>query len=204
MSWNDFVTGMGGFALSDVSEWCNQCQTINLFCEAIYSTMDNSSSSSGSNSSNHNKVSPVIGGVIGAAVTLGLFIITAIILLLLGFRLDHHGKRAAGTEGDAGGIGVLRRSSSGGGGFKGAEKLASDTDLRLKGGAGASVIRHERVGSWELNESPTSPTSTKHSSLDTKVGSGRVVSTADYGRNSEDGIGNVNPFGEPVKAVDHI
>ena len=99
---------------------------------------------------------------------------------------------------------MLRRSGSGNGGFKGAEKLASDTDLRLKGGAGATVIRHERVGSWELNESPTDK---KHSSLDKEIESGnvsRVVSKADYGRNSEDGIGNVNPFGDPVKPLDQV
>lgn len=85
-----------------------------------------------------------------------------------------------------------------GGGFKGAEKLASDTDLRLKGGAGATIVRHERVGSWELNESPTD---SKHTSLDKEIESERA---ANYERRSEDGIGNVNPFGDPVKAVDHI
>jgi len=116
-----------------------------------------------------------------------------VLLVVFGFRVD---RRKRGNGADVGGLGVL---SGGGGGFKGAEKLASDTDLHLKGGAGATVIRHERVGSWELNESPKSPT---HSSLDKEIESGRVASTADYGRrHSEDGA---DPFGDPVKAVDQV
>lgn len=92
--------------------------------------------------------------------------------------------------------------------------MASDTDLTIKkGGAGASVIRHERVGSWELKDSPSSPTESRSAgSLDKEIEAGRtgtdrkerVVSTADYGRKSEDGIGAVNPFGDPVKPVDHV
>lgn len=85
-----------------------------------------------------------------------------------------------------------------GGGFKGAEKLASDTDLHLKGGAGVTVVRHERVGSWELNDSPTDR---RPSSLDRGIESGRA---ANYARRSEDGIEHVNPFGDPVKAVDQV
>jgi len=202
MSWSDFVMGMGNFALTEVSDWCTACQSINLFCEAIWDDTNNGSSTDNSTASGEKKLSPVIGGVIGATLTLGLFIIVFIVLMLFGFRLDYHPKQKQSADGAEGGIGVLKRNGSGGGGFKGAEKLASDTDLRLKGGAGASVIRHERVGSWELNESPTSPTDQKHSSLDKELG--RVVSTADYGRGSEDGIGNVNPFGDPVKAVDQV
>lgn len=203
MTWDDFVTGMGDFSLNEVSDWCTSCQSINLFCEAIWTDIDNGTSSSTNGNSHEKKLSPVIGGVIGATVTIGLFIICAIVLILFGFRLDYHEKRAKGVDGSEGGIGVLKRNGSAGG-FKGAEKLASDTDLRLKSGAGATIVRHERVGSWELNESPTSPTDRKHSSLDKEIERGRVVSTADYGRHSEDGIGNINPFGDPVKPVDHV
>jgi len=207
MTWSDFMTGMGGFSLNEVADWCSVCESVNLFCEAIASDLTNSTGSSTDNGDGKKGLSPVIGGVIGATVTIALFVICAIVMVLFGFRLDYHEKRAKGANtSDVGGIAVLKRNGSGGGGFKGAEKLASDTDLTLKGGAGASVIRHERVGSWELNESPVSPTSTvgKHSSLDKEIESGRVVSKADYGRNSEDGLEHVNPFGDPVKAVDQV
>jgi len=50
-----------------------------------------------------------------------------------------------------------------------------------------------------LNESPT-----KQGSLDKDVESGRVVSGADYGRRSEDGMERIDPFGDPVKAVDTV
>jgi hypothetical protein len=197
MTWDDFVDGLATFALSDISEWCISCESINLFCEAIEEDIGNSTSSTPVVSSGKH-LSPAVAGIIGATVTIGVFVILAIILALFGIRLDYHERRAkAPIVGD---ISVLRRNGSANGGFKGAEKLASDTDLRLKGGAGASVIRHERVGSWELNESPTDG---KHSSLDKEVESGNLQQV-DYGRNSEDGIGNANPFGEPVKPVDHV
>jgi hypothetical protein len=203
MSWVDFVQGMGDFSLDDVVEWCAQCDSINLFCQAIESDITNTTVPV--SSSSKKSLSPAIGGVIGATVTLAVAIIAVVILGLCGFRLDYHEKRAKGVAvPEVGGIGVLKRSGSGKvGGFKGAEKLASDTDLRLKGGAGATVIRHERVGSWELNESPSSPRG--QSSLDKDVESGRmerVVTGADYSRRSEDD--GVNPFGDPVKPVDQV
>lgn len=200
MSWIDFVQGMGDFSLNDVVDWCDACNSITLFCEAI--ATDTSNTTTPVSSSSKKSISPVIGGVIGATVTLGVAILVAIILGLLGFRLDYHEKRAKGGVPDVGGITVLKRSGSGtAGGFKGAEKLASDTDLTLKSGAGASVIRHERVGSWELNESPTSA-----KGLDKDIESGRmerVVSGADYGRRSEENE-HVDPFGDPVKVAEQV
>jgi len=174
---------------------------VTLFCEAIEGNTISSNGSSTSTSSDSKGVSPAVAGVIGATVTIAIFILVAAVLLLLGFRLNYRDRKGAAV-GPAGDLGVLKRSGSGAnGGFKGAEKLASDTDLRLKNGAGASVVRHERVGSWELNESPVSPT--EHSSLDKQMESGRVVSTADYSRHSED-HGLENPFGDPVKPLDQV
>lgn len=201
MKWKDFASGMGAFALNDIVDWCTSCKSITLFCEAMEDNTisQNCSSSSGASSSaNKGGISGPIAGVIGATVTIASFILVAAILMLMGFRIDYHDRKAS-AAGAGGDIGVLKRSGSGG--FKGAEKLASDIDLRLKGGAGASVVRHERVGSWELHESPTSPGG--HSSLDKEIESGRVVSTADYSRHSED-IGHENPFGDPVKPLDQV
>lgn len=201
MSWTDFVQGMGEFNLNDLTDWCTACNTASLFCQALEDDQESSNSTSSKNgsSSSSSGMSPAIGGVIGATVTTALMIIVAAVLMLFGFRLEHRGEKVTG--GEAGNLGVLKRSGTGKGGFKGAEKLASDTDLRLKGGTGASVVRHERVGSWELNESPSDRT---HSSLDKEIETGRVVSTVDYERQSEDGVGNVNPFGDPVKPLDQV
>ncbi|KAH8684624.1 histidine acid phosphatase-like protein [Tricladium varicosporioides] len=196
MSWKDFAAGISTFAVDDVSEWCNSCNSVNLFCQAIESNMKNSSSTTIGGSSS--KGLPAwAAGLIGATVVLGLFIIGAVALCLLGFRVDQREKKNSGSGSANGDISVLKRSGSGG--FKGAEKLASDTDLALKTGAGATVIRHERVGSWELNESPVSPGTRTHGSLDKEVESERVVSGADYSRRSEDGLGE-----HPVKPVEHV
>jgi hypothetical protein len=196
MTWSEFVTGMGAFSLDDIVDWCTDCEAITLFCNSLLDNVSNGTAASG----NGKGLSPVIAGVVGATITLGLGIVAGIALCLFGFRLDYHSKDA--NKGPIADLSVLKRSASGNGGFKGAEKLASDTDLALKGGAGAAVIRHERVGSWELHESPSGDS--KHSSLDKEVESGRVVSTADYGRYSEDAIGHVNPFGDPVKPLDQV
>jgi hypothetical protein len=197
MPWNDFAKGIADFAITDVADWCTVCDAVTLFCQAIESNISNNGTTISYPyvaSRNYNRLAPAVAGVIGAAVTLALFIIVALALVFFGFRIDRREKQnPAAKRGD---LGVLKRSGSGG--FKGAEKLASDTDLTLKGGAGATIIRHERVGSWELNNSPTSPTT--HSSLDKEIESSRT----DYERRSEDGIGNENPFGDPVKPKDHI
>jgi hypothetical protein len=201
MTWKEFADGMHDFALTDVATWCSSCDAVNLFCQAIEGNISSNNTASApyvTSGGGSGGLSPTVAGVIGAAVTIVTFIILALALIFFGFRIDRREKQnPAAKNGD---LGVLKRSGSGG--FKGAEKLASDTDLALKGGAGATIIRHERVGSWELNNSPTSGIT--HSSLDKEIESGRAVSNADYGRRSEDGIGNVNPFGDPVKPVDHI
>jgi hypothetical protein len=197
MSWTDFVDLMSGFALNTIEDWCTSCDAITLFCEAIELNALNSTDQESTSGTGHkNDLSPAIAGVVGATVTLAVGIIAGIILCLFGFRVDYRERKPKANAGD---LGVLRRSGSGNGGFKGAEKLASDTDLTLKGGAGASVIRHERVGSWELNEG--AKTGGKHSSLDKEIETGRA---ANYGRNSEDGIGHENPFGDPIKPLDQV
>jgi hypothetical protein len=198
MSWSDFVEGMADFSLDDLVDWCLSCESGSLFCEALMLDYSNGTTEAGSSKSDKGVSAPVA-GVIGATVTIALGLIVAAVLALVGFRLDYHPRQKKGTV--AGDLGVLKRTGSGtGGGFKGAEKLASDTDLTMKGGAGASVVRHERVGSWELNENPDK----KHSSLDKDIENGGEASSANYVRRSEDGLGGVDPYGEPVKALDQV
>jgi hypothetical protein len=189
MSYDDFVTDMGKFSLDDLVDWCLQCASGSLFCEALMLNY-NSEIGTGSGSSKKAKaLSAPVAGVIGATITIALMILVVAILALIGFRLDY---RPKDKDGD---LGVLKRSGSGGG-FKGAEKLASDTDLTMKSGAGATIVRHERVGSRELNDSLDK----KNSSLAKDIESGRT----NCGRRSEDGLGAVDPYGEPVKALDAI
>lgn len=199
MRYNDFVSEIGEFSLSGVVEWCNACGSVNLFCEAVLS--NESSGSSSTSSSTKGGVSGVVGGIIGAFVTVVVLGLLLLGLALCGFRMQYRGRK---TQEVAGGVSVLRRDSGhNGGGFKGPEKLASDTDLTIvKGGTG--MVRHERVGSWELNDSPSAK-----GSLDKEVESGmrnteRVVSTADYSRRSEDGIGAVDPYGKGVQGEDYV
>lgn len=195
MRYEDFVSAMGDFSLDQVEDWCNACNSATIFCEAIIKETtcvlpDTTSSKT---------LSAPIAGVVGATVTIGLLLLIGCLLSILGFRIEH--KPRAETKAD---LGVLQRNGSGKqGGFKGAEKLASDTDLHFKGGAGATVVRHERVGSWELNESPRSPPP-NYGNLDKDVEAARVVSQVDYLRRSEDSIRVVDPFGDPVKAVDQV
>jgi len=191
MAYDDFVTDMGEFSLNDLVDWCLDCSSGSLFCEALMLNY-NSDTETGSGSSKKAKVlSGPVAGIIGATIAIVLLIIIGTILALVGFRLEYHPRE----KGVGSNLGVLKRSGSGGG-FKGAEKLASDTDLAMKGGAGATIVRHERVGSWELNDSPDK----KNSSLAKDIESGRT----NYGRKSEDGIGGVDPYGVPVKALDAI
>ncbi|TVY83049.1 hypothetical protein LSUE1_G004570, partial [Lachnellula suecica] len=140
MPWNDFVNAMYDISINYPADWCTTCGAANLFCQGIEVNVLNSTGqiSNPSSSPSHSSLSPAIAGVIGATVTLAVGILVGVIACLFGFRVNYQSRASQGNAGD---LGVLRS-----GGFKGAEKLASDTDLRLKGGAGATVVRHERVG----------------------------------------------------------
>lgn len=124
-----FMANIQPFGVSTQSEWCRLCNSFSLFCRDL-----RGGSSGGFRSSNGggDAITPPLAGVIGAAVTL----IVAGILFLLAVAfgsIRFHGK---GSK--------ARKVSLGG--FKGAEKMASDTDLTYANGG----TRHERTGSWEL------------------------------------------------------
>ena len=144
MSLDDFVTSMESIMLSDVGAWCTICNSPSIFCPAFTDSIS-ANSTSNSTSPSPKKSSPAthpaIAGVIGALIALVLAAGTlAAAMFFLGIRFYRQKTK--------------RRSELGG--FKGAEKLASDQDLSVvKGsGAGATVVGkgHERVGSWELGE----------------------------------------------------
>ncbi|KAH8907329.1 histidine acid phosphatase [Coniochaeta sp. PMI_546] len=137
MRYSDFASGMQAVSLDGVAAWCNVCASINLFCSGLQSNSGGSSGSTSSGTSSSGsggKIDPAVAGAIGAAVTCGLFGLLLIAAVLLGVvRFSTSGQdRRNGTLG----------------GFKGAEKMASDNDLSYaKGG-----VRHERTGSWELRD----------------------------------------------------
>lgn len=187
MTWNDFETGMDTISLSEIGKWCETCGSLAMYCPAFEANLTNSTNGHSGNSSastaSSTGISPTIAGVFGAVATIAAFVLFfSLAVLCGGLRFYRNGSK--------------RQSSLGG--FKGAEKLASDTDLTVaKGGAGGAVVRHERVGSWELGDAAKKDDSSKHDrSLD------RVVSTADY--DDDDGICVASPFGEPVKADEQV
>lgn len=209
MTWQEFVLGMSGIGLDGVAEWCDSCGSRTLFCPAFNRSSSNERSS-GSLHAASNDLSPTLGGVIGAIVALVAVLLAVAGLLLAGFRLEREGdrkKRAAKPDFGTGDVAVSTRSGTGGNaGFRGADRLPSDPDLAIKC-AGATVVRHERVGSWELKNSPSRERA--HGSLDKEFesghGDGRLVSMADYGRRSEElDREHIDSLGDPVKPVESV
>ncbi|KAH9885915.1 histidine phosphatase superfamily [Xylariomycetidae sp. FL2044] len=160
MPWSDFRAEMGLFSIRDVAGWCRTCGSVTLFCGAVNQNTDGSfpstssstsSSSSSSSSGAHTAVSPAVAGVIGAATTLAVLLLAgAGAWALGGLRISRQPRSSvSGSRLPGGGRRGRHRVSLGG--FKGAEKMASDRDLTLVGGSGA---RHERIGSWELGGGP--------------------------------------------------
>ncbi|KAI1506427.1 histidine phosphatase superfamily [Biscogniauxia marginata] len=134
MQWADFRQLVNAFAIKDITGWCQTCDAVTLFCIALDDTPGSDGSTtlfgSGGGSSS---LSPAVAGVIGAVIALAVFGVAAAAAFVFG------GLRIRRNDGSS-------RSSGSLGGFKGAEKLASDHDVSIvKSGA-----RHERVGSWEL------------------------------------------------------
>ncbi|KAI2465629.1 phosphoglycerate mutase-like protein [Annulohypoxylon bovei var. microspora] len=136
MRWTDFQDSIAQFSIQDISEWCNLCGSITLFCNALSQNSEASSGSLSSGSSNDNvSLSPAVAGVIGAITTIAVFLVAGLTAFVFGgLRIRRRDSSDA----------ARRRSSLGG--FKGAEKMASDHDISIA----RSGVRHERVGSWEL------------------------------------------------------
>ena len=104
------------------------------------------------------------------------------------------------------------------GGFKGAEKLASDRDLTIpKGADGVATVvvqpteepmspvggsrGHERVGSWELREQQLQQQ--KDVGLQQGLGSGKGMGRRPSYEDDDDEI-NVNPFSRGVRPDERV
>lgn len=192
ISFSEFATGLQAFMIYDVANWCSTCNSFSVFCPAFVSPTGNLNTGNGLSPA-HKGLSAAVAGVIGAVVALVVAALLFVALMLLaGFRLHR--------------VHTKRRSELGG--FKGAEKLASDQDLTLpKGGAGAVVVPagdpipargHERVGSWELKDQAKAQ-------QEQGRGLGASASDARPRRPSyEDDDMPINQFTPPVAPHDHV
>ncbi|KAM7209582.1 histidine phosphatase superfamily [Naviculisporaceae sp. PSN 640] len=169
MLYTEFIRAVENVEIGGVSQWCNVCGSITLYCLGLRSNSDSGypGSPAGTNpggirAPGGGGVSPAVAGVISAVVTAfvaGLAFLAATFLGCLSF----HRRRTAPSP---------RASSLGG--FRGAEKMASDADVAYA----KSGSRHERTGSWELRdgnnkagtsatvEEPVSPLSTVGASFE--------------------------------------
>lgn len=188
MRWSDFETEMARFSIQDVSTWCDMCSSVTLFCSSLSHSSDTlpAASDSGNGSDPNASLSPAVAGVIGAVTALaviGFAAVTAFVFGGLRIRRKDLSEEAR------------RRSSLGG--FKGAEKMASDHDVSIA----RTGARHERVGSWELGGpgpavTEPAPAASPRSNLGSTFGASIVHDRHDDG----DSIMNVSPV-SPTERV---
>lgn len=143
MPWEAFINLVG--KVSDVAAWCQECDswTDSFFCQNY-----NDTSESKSEDDFGSKMSPRTAGLVGAVSTLAA--IGAILIVAVGFG-GLRFKRVSPNKARQGNFG----------GFKGDQKLASDTDLAHanftnkdldSADYAAEGQAHERIGSWELQK----------------------------------------------------
>ncbi|KAK4975674.1 hypothetical protein LTR28_008919 [Elasticomyces elasticus] len=208
MSWYDFVAAMEGIMVADIGEWCLQCGAANLFCAAWNSSLvADAAAAAGSSAGSRNRkhgMAPAVAGVVGAIVTLAVAgIAFAAAMLWGGVRLRRLSRTPPSPS----------PRSSPLGGFKGAQKLASDRDLTVlkgEGGGGASFERkdrhagpvpdaRERVGSWELKDTEAG----RFGALRVDGGPPSLHKAGSFGRRpsfEDDRLEGA----EPVRAVDRV
>lgn len=88
LSWKDFSAKLSAFAITSTEQWCTTCGTSEGTCAAFASPSSTSSSSNNKNSGSGGAVSPAVGGVIGACVTLVVVLgALAAAMVLGGFRI---------------------------------------------------------------------------------------------------------------------
>jgi hypothetical protein len=173
MPWSEFEQAMTNISTSSVIDWCRVCNSDTIFCLPFLNT-DNSPATT------KKRVSPAVGGVIGAIVTL---VVAGLIFAAAAFF---------------GGVRFYRKEStkSSLGGFKGSSKMASDEDLNLpKNGAPVGIVidnsapkkGHERVGSWELRPAEKNDTPFGAHARFGSIGS-TVIGKSSFDDDDDDGI----------------
>ncbi|KAL9096898.1 MAG: hypothetical protein Q9165_000862 [Trypethelium subeluteriae] len=77
MKWTDFEELMGGVAVASPYDWCTRCDAQTLFCIGINALASNGTAAG-------SRLSNAVAGVIGAAVTIGVILVLALIAFALG------------------------------------------------------------------------------------------------------------------------
>lgn len=86
VSWSTFQDKLKEFAISSTEQWCGKCGNTAGSCAAFVNNGDASASQQSGGSGSD--ISPAIGGVIGAFVTLAVVLGSLALLMLVGgFRL---------------------------------------------------------------------------------------------------------------------
>lgn len=157
MRYTEFERLFSTISMQGLSDWCETCSTGAFFCRGADGSGVTLVVPAAHERPRKDGVSPVVGGVIGAVISLVVAgLLFALAMLLTGLRFHRVEHRLGGN---------LRQKSDLGG-FKGSAKLASDPDVRLAGNGvppatnNAGIISfggdgkrgHERVGSWELRQ----------------------------------------------------
>ncbi|KAI9928319.1 hypothetical protein ASPWEDRAFT_443121 [Aspergillus wentii DTO 134E9] len=143
--YSEFEAEMENISMRSAEDWCLKCNSRAVFCSGLFSEHHNQPASK-------KGISPAVGGVIGAVVTLVVLALAAVIgFLIYGFRTNRWRKPSLG-------------------GFKGNGKMASDSDITFKNPiwgdvkvaegqrpdeneAGGTIVRgNERSGSWEMRQ----------------------------------------------------
>jgi hypothetical protein len=104
ISWSDFSDSLSSFAVKTTQEWCTKCGNTTGTCAAYASSSANPSSTAAASASgkDDSSISPAVGGVIGAFVTLAVILCTiAAVMLIGGFRLVSKKKLAGEDAGEA-------------------------------------------------------------------------------------------------------
>jgi len=99
VSWTTFQDKLKGFAITTTEQWCNKCGDTTGAC-AAFANNDAGAANAQQNSSGSSTISPAVGGVIGAFVTLAVVLGSLALLMLLGgFRLVSKKALARGGAG---------------------------------------------------------------------------------------------------------
>ncbi|KAF2128398.1 phosphoglycerate mutase-like protein [Dothidotthia symphoricarpi CBS 119687] len=95
VSWADFKGNLSAFSVSTTQEWCAACANTTGSCAAFASSSSTAQASGGKKGG----VSPAVGGVIGACVTLAVVLgALAAAMLVGGFRVAKKGKGVVGEK----------------------------------------------------------------------------------------------------------
>jgi hypothetical protein len=103
LPWSTFVSEMDKFAIGSQSDWCSACGAGSTACNTTSASTGSSSASPTASSSSGGGISRAVDGVIGAMVTLAVILaLSALLMLVGGFRLVRKGSTGVSHGGVTG------------------------------------------------------------------------------------------------------